>query len=265
MSRPALIQVPYHLGRRDVGPGKGVHVLAEALADGRADLVSLDAVPEAPNEIAASMEVVRALAECVKTTSFPIILAGNCNSCLGTVTGIGGGVGVVWFDAHGDFNTPRTSPSGFLDGMGLAMLTGSGWATLREGLATIPEAHVVHVGGRDFDPAEEERLDDSRVQVVRQPPLDEALDGLRKRVEAVYVHVDLDVLDPSVGRANWLAVDDGLTVADMEQAIDAVGQRFEIRAAAITWYEPDCDPDGAIPPAARAIYDHLLAANVVAA
>jgi arginase len=265
MTRPTLIQVPYHLGRRDVALGAGVPVLAEALADGRADLISVDAEPETTNEIAASMAVVRALADRVRGVRFPIVLAGNCNSCLGTVTGVGGGVGVVWFDAHPDFNTPDTTTSGFFDGMALAMLTGAGWGALRTGLAVVPEEHVVHVGARDMDRLERRRLETSRLAVVRRPPLDDALAELRTRVDAVYVHVDLDVLDPSVGRANRFAAEDGLTLDELERAIEAVGERFEIRAAALTAYEPECDPQGAIPQAALAVYERLLATRAVIA
>jgi arginase len=261
-----IVQVPYHLGRGGTGSPHGVDVLTEALADTRAEVVRVETEGGESNEIAASLAVVRALAEAVRAVDgFPLVLAGNCSSALGTVTGIGGDVGVVWLDAHGDFNTPDTTGSGFLDGMGLAMLTGAGWATLRDGLATVPEKHVVHVGGRDFDPGERTRFEHSDVAVVRRPPLDAALDALQEHVSSVYVHVDLDVLDPAVGIANSLAVPDGLSVEELEDVIDAVGARFEIRAAAMTWYEPDGDPERAIPPVARALYERLLATKAAAA
>jgi arginase len=100
---------------------------------------------------------------------------------------------------------------------------------------------------------------------VRRPPLEAALDALRDRVDAVYVHIDLDVLDPSVGRANRYAAPDGLVPAELTAAIDAIAKRFEIAAAAFTAYEPAGDPEGAVPRAARAVYERLLAAKGVAA
>jgi arginase len=257
--RPTLVTVPYHLGRREAGYARGVPVLAEAIADTVDEVREVEVGADFSSEIAAAFAVIRALAETVRGVELPVVLAGNCSSSLGTVTGIGSGVGVVWFDAHGDFNTPDTTPTGFFDGMPLAMLTGAGWDAMRTGLAVVPETHVVHVGGRDFDAAERRRLDASRVALVRRPPLDEALDALRERVEAVYVHVDLDVLDPTVGRANELAVEDGLQLDELTEAIDAVHARFEVRAAAITAYDPDVDPERAIPAAAREILDHLVA------
>jgi len=258
MSRPTLIASPYHLGRRNFGLGSGVPVLADTLGRG-CEVVDVEIPETHSNEIAGSFAVVRAIAAAVAEVDFPVVLAGNCSSSLGTVTGIGGGVGVVWFDAHGDFHTPETTPTGFFDGMPLALLTGRGWDALRAGLATIPPAHVVHVGGRDFDAGERERLERAGARIVRRTPVDGALDDLRSEVDSVYVHVDLDVLDPSVGRANELWVEDGLTLEDLTGAIDAIHERFAVRAAAITAYEPAHDVGGAIPAAAQAIFERLTA------
>jgi arginase len=266
MSDVTLIAVPYHLGRRDFGLGKGVPVLVEALGGGG---VEVEHEAEFMNEVSASMAVIRHLADRVRETvaagGFPLIVAGNCNSSLGTVAGLGGGVGVVWFDAHADFNTPDTTETGFFDGFGLAMLTGSGWPGIREGLQTIPEEHVVLVGARDVDSGEQERLDASGVQAVSISELEPALDELRARVDSVYVHVDLDVLDPSVGRANWYAVEGGAQLDELAGAIDSIGERFTIRAAALTAYAPECDPERAIPAAAKIVFDHLVAKSGVAA
>ena len=257
MSRPTLITSPYHLGRRNFGLGTGVPVLAETLGKG-CEVVGVEIDGSYSNEIAASFAVVRAIAATVRGTNFPIVLAGNCSSSLGTVTGIGDReIGVIWFDAHGDFHTSETTPTGFFDGMPLAMLTGRGWDTLRAGLVSIPATRVVHVGGRDFDEGEREQLQEAGVRIVRRTPLDEALDDLRREVDSVYVHVDLDVLDPSVGRANELTVDDGLLLEDVTHAIDAIQEPFVVRAAALTAYEPEYDLDGTIPGAALAIFDRL--------
>jgi arginase len=266
MRRPTLIEVPYHLGRPHVGLGKGVPVLSEALAGEASEVVTVDPGPEATNEVAASMAVIRALAREVRGVvaggGFPFVLAGNCNSSLGTIAALGDGVGVIWFDAHADFNTPDSTPTGFFDGFGLAMLTGSGWRVLREsvkGLHPIPEEHVVLAGARDIDPKEQERLDASRVRAVEVADLAPALDGLGAHVDSAYVHIDLDVLDPSVGRANSLTVEGGPQLAELADAIDLVAERFVVRAAALTAYEPDFDPEQAIPAAARVLFERLCA------
>lgn len=266
MSDVALIAVPYHLGRRDVGLGKGVPVLVEALGG---DAVEVEYEAEFRNEVAASMGVIHELAGLVRATSaagdFPLIVAGNCNSSLGTVAALGGEVGVVWFDAHADFNTPDTTETGFFDGFGLAMLTGSGWERLRRGLPSIPEEHVVLAGARDIDRGEQERLSASQLRAVAVSELEPALDELRSLVDSVYVHIDLDVLNPSVGRANWLSVEGGPKLDELADALDSIGRRFTIRAAALTAYEPEYDPERAIPAAAKVLADRLVATSGVAA
>jgi arginase len=270
-----LVQVPYELGRRDVGLASGVPVLAEALAgELGATTVDVRSSGDSWNEVGASMDVVRATADAVRAVvaagGFPLVLSGVCSSCLGTVAGLGSprDLGVIWFDAHGDFNTPETTPTGFFDGMPLAMLTGSGWAGLRAGvpdLAPLDEANVVAVGVRDLDPPEHARLEQSSVAWVRPgEPVEPALDALAERVRDVYVHVDLDVLDPSEGQANRYACPGGPTGGEVAAAVAEIARRFTIRAAALTAYEPVYDRDRLVPAAALSIARALTGAGVAA-
>jgi arginase len=262
---PLLIEVPYHLGRERVGPGAGVEPLVEAIG---ADSVVVDRGRPFQHELGAAFDVLRALAQTVRETvaagRFPLVVAGNCSSAVGTVAGLGrDDLGVVWLDAHADFNTPDTTESGFLEGFGLALLTGSGFDAMRasiEGHLPIPEERVVLLA-RDIDPGEKRRLDASQVRLVDLASFDEALDELSQKVGAVYVHVDLDVLDPSEGRANFLAAENVLSLAELERAVAAVLERFEVAAAAITWYEPRVDPDGLIPPKAASVAARLTRAR----
>ncbi len=270
-----LVQVPYFLGRRGEGLATGVPVLAARLADELgASSVEVESAGESWNEVGASMEVVAALGaavrEVVAVGDFPLVLAGVCSSSLGVLAGLGSppDLGVVWFDAHGDFNTPETTPTGFFDGMPLAMLTGSGWEGLRaevEGLRPVDEANVVLVGARDVDPAEKERLDNSGVRWVRPgEPIEPTLDALAERVRDVYLHVDLDVLDPSEGQANRYAAPGGPTAAELASAVSEVAALFTIRAAAITAYEPVHDPDRRVVEAAAQVARQIVAAGVPA-
>jgi arginase len=261
MSGVTLIQVPYHLGREGVVLGAGPGPLAEAIGG---ESVVVERAKPFDNEVASSFHLIRALADTVRETlaagRFPLVLAGNCNSSLGTVAGLGREVGVVWFDAHGDFNTPDTTPTGFFDGFGLAMLTGSGWQALREtvdGHRPVPEEHALLVGARDLDAGEEERLAASAIGRANAESLGDALDELASRVDAVYVHIDLDVLDPSEGKANSLAVSGGFSAAELESALEEIHARFEVPAAAITAYEPPCDTEGRIPRVAAGLARRL--------
>jgi arginase len=256
MNGVRLIQVPYHLGHEGELIGAGPPVLAEAIG-GESVVVGRPDGP--PNEIAATFGIVRELARVVAETleagEFPLVLGGNCSTAIGTVTGLDREVGVVWFDAHGDLHTPETSPTGFLDGMALALLMGQGWDALRREFRAVPPERVLLVGARDFDPTEP--LD--AVKRVDAGSLEDALDALE--VEAVYVHIDLDVLDPSVGRASGWSVPGGLTTDELESALDSIARRFEIPAAAITAYDPRVDPEGRIPPIAARLASRLVPAG----
>jgi arginase len=263
MSGVRLIQVPYHLGREGEVLGAGPAPLAHAIGG---DSVVVERPTEFRNEAKAVFDVVRALAAAVRETvgegRFPLVLGGNCSSALGAVTGLDRDVGVVWFDAHGDFHTPDSTPTGFLEGMVLALLTGEGWNELRRGLRTVPPDRVVLVGARDFEPTEEERLARSSITRAQAGSLGAALDALAEHTDAVYVHIDLDVLDPSEGVASAWATEGGLTAEELGTALDAVASRFEIVAAALTAYDPAVDADGQIPPIAASLVPRLLPAEV---
>jgi arginase len=261
-----LIEVPYYLGREHADLSLGPARLAEAIGD-ESVVIDPPRPSQVPNEIAESFEVIRAVAaavrESVREERFPLVLAVNCFTALGTVAGLGRDVGVVWFDAHGDFHTPDTTTSGFFDGMGLALLLGDGWRELRrtvEGLRPVPAEEALLVGARDIDPTEQARVD-----VLRRADaetLDEALDELATRVGAVYVHIDLDVIDISVARANALSVEGGFDVDGLERALAAVSSRFEIAAAALTAYDPSVDPEGRVPPIAATLARRLTPERV---
>jgi arginase len=216
--------------------------------------------PEVVRVIEGDRRLARRVRAAREGGEFPLVLAGNCNSCLGTVAGLSDGrgrLGVVWFDAHPDFDTPDRS-LGFFDGMGLAILTGNGWELLRgtiPGFTPIQERDVVLVGVRDFEEHQRTPLEESAVQVVPAPSYAEtawirALDELDARVSRVYLHVDLDVLDTSEGRANRFAAAGGLSANQLESAIESVFERHRVAAAAITAFDPSLDDDGRVARAA---------------
>jgi arginase len=195
------------------------------------------------------------------------VLGGNCVSCLGTTAGVRDEreLGVVWLDAHADFDTPEDNLSGFTDVMGLSVLTGRCWRALREtipGFRAVHQHDVVLVGTRDLEDYQQERLAASRLTVVQGTvdpnALFGALDALKRRVDQVYLHVDLDVLDTSVGYANPYAAAGGPDLSTVISAIIETFKRFEVPAAALTAYDPRVDGSGGIAAAARTISQHIV-------
>jgi arginase len=259
-----IIGWPYHLGCADLGMGSGPTALIvdarfRASIEDRAADVALErvvAVDETLPEMARIFELDRrlagAVAEAVQAGRFPLVLAGNCISCLGTVAGLRGDrrLGVVWLDAHADFDSPDDNVSGFSDVMGLSILTGASWRALREtipGFEPVREEDVVMLGVRDLEPYQRERLRTSRITVVPdridEQLRDAALASLARRVDDVYLHIDLDVLDTSVGFANGYAAPGGPALDGVMAAVAKVFSTSRVRGASLTAYDPDHDPD----------------------
>lgn len=279
-----VILAPYDSGHRGIRMGRGPeHLLGNGLqgylrSNGRevkTVMVELDSAP--PFEVAAAFDLDRLVSEEARAATeageFPLVLSGNCNTAVGTIAGAGAeGLGVIWFDAHADFETPETTTTGFTDGMGLAITTGKCWSAMAAsvpGFHPVPEANVLLVGTRETSPAERKRLGDSEVTVVGTDPIRRkglsetfgaAIEALRARVERVYVHLDLDVLDPNeAGPANEFAVPGGMNREELEGAIHMIHERFNVAAAGFASYDPAFDAEGVVLRAALACAKKLTA------
>lgn len=229
-----LFQAPYDSGQRGARMGKGPLAFIERGLAARlraqgwnVEVETIEAISPFRAEIRTAFELCRALAQHVQQAreqgAFPLILSGNCISSLGGIAGVDPArLGVIWFDAHCDFHTPETTAGGMLDSMGLAVATGHCWTTITQ---FIPGFAVIPLAGQ---------------------------------VQRVYIHLDLDVLDPEVGTANPFATPGGLFVPELEQAITMIARRFVIAGAAFTAYDPDCDPAEAILHAGVHLMEHLV-------
>lgn len=267
-----ILAVPYDSGRREWRMGRGPeHLLRAGLEDAlraRGHRVSAERVEADAEggEVAGTFLLARTLAERVRDAApaFPLVLSGNCSAALGVLGGVGP-AGVLWLDAHADLNTPETSRSGFVDGMSLAVATGRCWTgiagTIR-GFLPVPDEFVVLAGARDLDPGERVILARSSIAHVDVPRVREegveaafgpALAALAERVERVYLHVDLDVLDPTEARPNGFAARGGLTLDEVEAAVRLAGSRLEIVGATLSAFDPDADEEGRVPGAAARI------------
>lgn len=233
-----MIGVPYHLGRWAVEVGRGPLVILDQLPQ---SCVVVERAAEARAELAAVAEVNALLAKAVAAETAPVlVLAGNCSSCLGTLVALDD-PGIVWLDAHGDFNTPETSISGALEGMSLAIATGHCHPTLMA--QPVPEANVVLAATRSLDPLEEVRLRASQIKLVTLDGLPGAVDQLASRVTSIYLHLDLDVLDPSVSPGVNFSQPGGITAVELFEAVKYVLATGKLAAATIANFNPDRDQD----------------------
>lgn len=259
-----FVQAPYDRGRADTGVARGPKRFRErgvdrGLVDAGHDVVwtSVDLQTTFEDELTAVAEVNHQVKTYVQKAQsdnrLPILVCGNCINAHGVIAALGAArTGVIWFDAHGDFNTPESSPSGFLDGMALASATGrchrDYWRRLAAG-EVVPDSHILLAGIRDLDTSEEELLNGADVAVVRAEALNanggraliDALDALRSTVEDVYVHFDVDALDPEVTPGVEYKSAGGLSLDQVERAVEWIGERFRIRAAALSAFSPDYD------------------------
>ena len=274
MGKISLIALPYDSGRFNERMGCGPLELIERGLPDRlrehehdVDVVTLRISDSFHTEASALVELQKLGSAAVRATITrqrrPLLLSGNCGSAaLSALSAVGPeGIGVIWFDAHADFNTPETSASGFLDGMSLSLVTGQCWPLLIErfdSLAPIPETNVLLVGARDFDKAEKALLRNSAITQLGPAELnklEQALRSLTGRVRQFYVHVDVDVLDESEGRANSYACAEGLSADNLCAALDLIRRSGQIIASSITAYDPACDSDGRI----RGVIDRVTA------
>lgn len=272
-----VLVVPYDSGIPDARMGRGPRELISAgiTSELGAGAVVTEYTPSDGSfrgEVASAFDIQRWLAArvsaCRGRGAFPLVLAGNCMSALGTFAGLRSRSrkvpGVCWFDAHGDFNTPETSESGFLDGMALAALTGRCWTRLARSVSDfrpVPDASVLMFGTRQLDTAERKALAASGIRSglgLDRMSDSGRLAALRKNVGEVYLHIDLDVLDDSVARVNQFAAPGGLTTDRVLDLIREIGANFHIGAAAITAWDPSCDPEARVPPIGRAIVGAIV-------
>lgn len=191
-----------------------------------------------------------------------VALEANCTSLLGVLAGLQQSmprrprrVALVFIDAHGDFNTPETTLSGMLGGMPVAVAAGMCLNNLRleSGLATaLPSRYIVMGAVRDTDPLEQELIDRSEIRHISTadiraggPNIDEQMRRLSDLADLIYIHIDMDVLDPAEVAGHPLTVPDGPTSMELAAALATMFRYPKAAALGIAstpWGERD--PEG---------------------
>jgi arginase len=222
-----------------VGPGYECHSCGRTFAaglvrvprawgDGGEEMVEAASLPLDYPETSVVEEdtlVAQTLAVASDLPERPLVLGGCCCSHVGAVEGLAARhdrLGVVWLDAHGDLNTPQSSPSGNQWGMPLRMLLDGG---------AIEARVVALVGARNLDPPE--------VEFIAANGIDDDVERVLAQVSAVYVALDCDVLDPNEMTV-WMPEPAGPTVSDVEKIFVRIRDSgVTLAGAGLTGLTPD--------------------------
>ena len=279
ISKVGLIGVPYNVGWTGPGIEDGAQALRDAGLVGElkrcvSEVVDYgdiyvrlpprdDSNPKFLNPKQVE-EVCKALAmkvhSILQSGHFPLIIGGEDGVLMGIIEGfrraLGPRIGLIYMDAHGDFNTPETTPSGLIGGMDVAITTGKGPKELAEMFdhsPLLPEENIVLYGTRDLDTMEENALAESKVRVYTREKISEVgvenvvksiLRDLEPRCRNLYVHVDLDVLDEAEMSALSLPAQDGLSIREFQETLQALVKSGKLCGMAIMVFNAAKDPKG---------------------
>ncbi len=266
-----LVSTPVHLleagiitEQRYVGVAEAPSVLAPEVA-ALARPTKRVRIPFLPRDryLTAARESCRTLADAVVASlqegARCLIVGGECTLVAGAISGaltVEPDMALAYFDAHGDFNTLATTPSHFVGGMCLAHICGKKLAPLLwPGARTIAEDHVALVGARDLDAGEAVNLGASKVRQIPFDPQRADAPGLlafaRKR--PVWVHIDIDVVDPSEIPAVDFPVTGGASVRALCDVLASLASVAKVRGVEICGYDPrrELGPRPLLPSLAR--------------
>jgi len=271
----SIIGVPMDLGanRRgvDMGPSAvryaGLHGALQALGHRVTDLGNL--VVPGPEHgpkgdprahylsaiVAVCGELARRVADAVRAGSLPLVLGGDHSLSVGSIGGLRAvhpDAGVIWLDAHGDFNTPETSPSGNVHGMPLAAAAGLGAPELVRcaGPEPVRPQRVALIGVRDLDPEERRLIKDSGVLVFTIEDVDRlgltvvmerTLEHMRRHTDRVHVSLDMDVFEPDLAPGVGTPVPGGLTYREGHQAMEMLAESGLVASMDIVEVNPILD------------------------
>lgn len=268
-----VIGVPMDLGQNRRGVDMGPSAVRYAGLDARLERLGYHVhdegniqVPNPEEEVAETgakrLKTVTAVCQtvyemarnCVTAGEFSVFLGGDHSISIGTVAAAAqdGPIGLIWVDAHGDFNTPETSPSGNIHGMPVAALIGDGAQPLVNvgypGTKLHP-AQIVQIGIRDLDNEERARLNKSGIHVFTMRHLDElgmaavarqALERLR-HLPRLHVSLDMDSLDPDEAPGVGTPVPGGLSYREAHLLMEILGDSSRVHSADVVEINPILD------------------------
>ncbi len=261
MTHISIVGLPTDLGqeRRGVDMGPSAIRYAGAIerlqnlgytVDDLGDLRDLSSVLDANTKLANVVD------EIINKGSFPLVLGGDHSIAIGTLAGVAKhykNLGVIWYDAHGDLNTPETSPTGNIHGMSLAISMGWG----EEALTTIggyspkvkPENTII-IGARMLDEGEKQLIKEKGIKVYSMHEIDrlgmakvmqESIEYLKERTDGVHLSLDLDGLDPHDAPGVGTPVPGGMTYRESHLALEMLSESGIITSAEFVEVNPILD------------------------
>ncbi|WP_077620261.1 arginase [Bacillus sinesaloumensis] len=214
------------------------------------NLKNLEKVSEASEKLAATVDKV------IQNGRFPLVLGGDHSIAIGSLAGIAKNyknLGVIWYDAHGDLNTPDTSPSGNIHGMPLAASLGLGHKRLTHIAGYSPKIkpeHIVLIGARALDDGEKELIKELGVKVYTMHEIDrlgmtkvmeETISYLKKKTDGVHLSLDLDGLDPHDAPGVGTPVLGGISYRESHLAMEMLEEAKLITSAEFVEVNPILD------------------------
>lgn len=192
---------------------------------------------------------------CVDDGSFALFLGGDHSISIGSVKAAANGkpdsLGVIWIDAHADFNTPETSPSGNIHGMPVAVITGDGadpLVQIGDGV-TVPAKNIVQIGIRDVDREEAKRVNASELNLFTMREIDtigmakvaEKTLELLDHCDRIHVSLDLDSLDPAEAPGVGTPVQGGLSYREAHLLAEILSECGKVRSLDVVEVNPILD------------------------
>ena len=205
--------------------------------------------------------------------NFPLVIGGDHSIAIGTISGVlqhKKNLGVIWFDAHGDINTPGTSPSGNIHGMPVAVLLGMGDEALTSiggKDSVLKKENIVYIGSRDLDSGERKAMKELGIKVFTMYEIDDM--GIKKVMEeairiagegtdGIHVSFDLDVLDPEVAPGTGTKVPGGMGYRGAHYALELIAKTEKLVSAEFVEVNPLLDHENMTAKATVALAGSLL-------
>ncbi len=276
MESVTFVGIPFYTLAKYRGMGQAVETLRKAgivqqlgsnrlpvhdIGDIKCPTISIDKGPRNLKNFDTFLEgtesVRRKLSEQASSSGVTFCLGGECAFIVGGLAGFEtvhkGTPGVVWLDAHGDYNTPETSPSGFIGGMPLAIACGHGpqlTPDLERQRPLLDPHNVVHVGGRSFDPGEEQNLRSQTTVYDAKTVKKQTTKTIAKKTaeqladtsDWIIAHLDVDVLDPTIMAGVNFPEPQGLDQNDITTIFHELQNTGKLRVVDLTAYNPAKDP-----------------------